>query len=131
MSDLPPAPGPGAPPVSPGPGAAPASRDRLAAPAVIVGVIGAGGMLLLTVLGMTMPIGVDIPLGVWMLSYSILSFIFYGAGLAGVVMGTVVATRSRRSRRSGCVAVAVVAGTWLLLSLFGIFRGVLMILGGH
>ena len=108
-------------------------RDRLAVPAVIAAIVGAGGRLLLSALGMLTGVAFEagISIGIWFLGQSVLSLLFYAAAMAGLVMGVVVATRSRVSRRVGYVAIGLVLGVGLLQHLFGIVRAIVLVVQGH
>jgi len=110
-----------------------APRDRLAGPAILLAILGAGGMLL--VAGLSMMTGfvvdADIPLGVWFLGQSVLSLLAYVAMTAGLIMGAVVATRSPASRRAGYAAIAIVVVIGVLMHLVGIGRAVVLVVEGH
>ena len=110
-----------------------AQRDRLAVPAVVAAIVGAGGMLLLSALGMLTGVAFEagISIGIWFLGQSVLSLLFYAAAMAGLVMGVVVATRSRVSRTVGYVAIGLVLGVGLLQHLFGIVRAIVLVVQGH
>ena len=110
-----------------------AQRDRLAVPAVVAAIVGAGGMLLLSALGMLTGVAfkAGISIGIWFLGQSVLSLLFYAASMAGLIMGVVVATRSRVSRRVGYVAIGLVLGVGLLMHLFGIVRAIVLVVQGH
>jgi hypothetical protein len=108
-------------------------RDRLAVPAVIAAIVGAGGTLLLSALGMLTGVAFEggISVGIWFLGQSVLSLLVYAAATAGLVMGVVVATRSPGSRKAGYAAIGLVVGVGLLMHLFGIVRAVVLIVQGH
>lgn len=109
------------------------SRDRLAMPAVLLAVIGAVGMLVVGALYMAtgMALQGGIPIGVWFLGQSVLSLLAYAAMTAGLIMGVVVAVRSKASRRAGYAAVAIVLVIGVLMHLFGVVRAVFVMVQGH
>jgi len=103
-------------------------RDRLAVPAILLAIAGAGGMLLVagTGIGANVALEVGIPLGVWFVGRSVLGLLAYAASTVGLLMGAVVATRSRVSRRAGCAAVAIAVVISLMCHLFWIGQAVVL-----
>ncbi|MFO8011991.1 MAG: hypothetical protein R6X20_01670 [Phycisphaerae bacterium] len=108
------------------------SRDRLAMPAIVAAVLGACGTLLGMGLGMASGWAheADIPLGVWFLGQSVLSLLAWAAGTAGLIVGVVVAVRSKGSRRAGYAAIAIVLVVWLLMHLVGVVHALVMLAEG-